>query len=581
MQQARIVLMRAIGPVFTSSDVSRNSQTRRSGFSRVLASFTSNPLRFREIAMLDANLTAQLKAYLEKVTQPIEIVASLDDSAKAAELNDLLQEVAALSDQITLVHRDDGVRKPSFAINRVGSDIGVRFAGIPMGHEFTSLVLALLQVGGHPSKTAQDVIEQIQSLDGEFRFETYFSLSCQNCPDVVQALNLMSVLNPKIKHVAIDGALFQDEVETRQVMSVPTVYLNGEVFDQGRMSLEQILAKIDTGAGARDAERLATREAFDMLVVGGGPAGAAAAIYAARQGHRTGVIAERFGGQVLDTMGIENFVSMSQTEGPKLAAAMEQHVKDYDVDIMNLQRAEKLIPAQRPGDFISIRLANGAVLKSRTIVLSTGARWRQMNVPGEDQYRNKGVAYCPHCDGPLFKGKRVAVIGGGNSGIEAAIDLAGLVSHVTVIEFDSKLRADEVLQRKLRSLHNVSTILSAQTTEVRGDGQKVNGLMYKDRIGGGTVHIELEGIFVQIGLLPNTEWLKGAVELSAHGEIIIDDRGQTSLPGVFAAGDATTVPYKQIVIAIGAGSTAALSAFDHIIRSPLPVTEEVPDLAEA
>ncbi|MEP7187405.1 MAG: alkyl hydroperoxide reductase subunit F, partial [Rhodanobacter sp.] len=431
--------------------------------------------------MLDANLTAQLKTYLEKVTQPIEIVASLDDSAKAAELDHLLQEIAALSGQVTLVHRDDDVRKPSFAINRVGTDIGVRFAGIPMGHEFTSLVLALLQVGGHPSKLAQDVIEQVRQLDGEFKFETYFSLSCQNCPDVVQALNLMSVLNPKIQHVAIDGALFRDEVEKRQVMSVPTVYLNGEVFDQGRMNLEQILAKIDTGAGARDAEKLKTKDAFDVLVVGGGPAGAAAAVYAARKGIRTGVVAERFGGQVLDTMGIDNFISMSHTEGPRLVAALEQHVRDYDVDIMNLQRAEKLIPAKGRGDFIRIEMANGASLKSRTIVLSTGARWRQMNVPGEDQYKNKGVAYCPHCDGPLFKGKRVAVIGGGNSGIEAAIDLAGLVSHVTVIEFDSKLRADEVLQRKLRSLHNVSIILSAQTTEVLGDGQKVNGLMYKDR----------------------------------------------------------------------------------------------------
>jgi alkyl hydroperoxide reductase subunit F len=533
--------------------------------------------------MLDANLTAQLKAYLEKVTQPIEIVASLDDSSKAAELDELLQEVAALSDRITLIHRDDDVRKPSFAINRVGTDIGVRFAGIPMGHEFTSLVLALLQVGGHPSKTTQDVIEQVRNLDGEFRFETYFSLSCQNCPDVVQALNLMSVLNPKIQHVAIDGSLFQDEVETRQVMSVPTVYLNGEVFDQGRMSLEQILAKIDTGASDRDAEKLKTKEAFDMLVVGGGPAGAAAAVYAARKGIRTGVAAERFGGQLLDTMGIENFISVSHTEGPKLAADLEQHVKEYDVDIMNLQRAKKLIPAQVPGGFIAIELANGATLKSRTVVISTGARWRQMSVPGEDEYRNKGVAYCPHCDGPLYKGKRVAVIGGGNSGVEAAIDLAGLVSHVTVVEFDSKLRADEVLQRKLRSLQNVSVILSAQTTEVLGNGQKVNGLMYKDRLGGDTVHIELEGIFVQIGLLPNTEWLKGTLELSERGEIIIDERGQTSLPGVFAAGDATTVPFKQIVIAMSAGSTAALSAFDHLIRSPLPlpITEEVAEMVAA
>ncbi|RAN81380.1 alkyl hydroperoxide reductase subunit F [Bacillus sp. SRB_336] len=525
--------------------------------------------------MLDANLNAQLKAYLEKVTQPIEIVASLDDSAKSAELNELLEEIASLSERITLVRRDDDARKPSFAINRVGTDIGVRFAGIPMGHEFTSLVLALLQVGGHPSKTAADVIEQVRNLDGEYKFETYFSLSCQNCPDVVQALNLMSVLNPNIQHVAIDGALYQDEVDARQIMSVPTVYLNGEVFDQGRMSLEQILAKIDTGSSAREAEKIKAKDAFDVLIVGGGPAGAAAAIYAARKGIRTGVAAERFGGQVLDTMAIENFVSVDYTEGPKMGAALEQHVKNYDVDIMNLQRADSLVPASdATGGLVEVKLANGATLKSKTVILSTGARWRQMGVPGEEQYRNKGVAYCPHCDGPLFKGKRVAVIGGGNSGVEAAIDLAGIVSHVTLIEFDGKLRADDVLQRKLRSLPNVDIIVSALSTEVLGDGQKVTALVYKDRVGGEMHTIELEGIFVQIGLLPNTEWLKGTLELSPRGEIVIDDRGQTSLPGVFAAGDATTVPYKQIVIAMGAGSTAALSAFDHLIRSPVPVAAE-------
>ena len=532
--------------------------------------------------MLDANLNAQLKAYLEKVTQPIEIVASLDDSAKSAELNELLEEIASLSERITLVRRDDDARKPSFAINRVGTDIGVRFAGIPMGHEFTSLVLALLQVGGHPSKTAADVIEQVRNLDGEYKFETYFSLSCQNCPDVVQALNLMSVLNPNIQHVAIDGALYQDEVDARQIMSVPTVYLNGEVFDQGRMSLEQILAKIDTGSSAREAEKIKAKDAFDVLIVGGGPAGAAAAIYAARKGIRTGVAAERFGGQVLDTMAIENFVSVDYTEGPKMGAALEQHVKNYDVDIMNLQRADSLVPASdATGGLVEVKLANGATLKSKTVILSTGARWRQMGVPGEDQYRNKGVAYCPHCDGPLFKGKRVAVIGGGNSGVEAAIDLAGIVSHVTLIEFDGRLRADDVLQRKLRSLPNVDIIVSALSTEVLGDGQKVTALVYKDRVGGEMHTIELEGIFVQIGLLPNTEWLKGTLKLSPRGEIVIDDRGQTSLPGVFAAGDATTVPYKQIVIAMGAGSTAALSAFDHLIRSPLPVAAAEREAAAA
>ncbi len=413
------------------------------------------------------------------------------------------------------------------------------------------------------------MIEQIRALQGDYRFETYVSLSCQNCPDVVQALNAMAAINPNISHVMIDGALFQDEVERRQVMAVPNVYLNGEPFAQGRIGIEEILAKLDTGAAAREAERLAHKEPFDLLVVGGGPAASAAAVYAARKGIRTGVVAERFGGQVLDTMGIENFISVAHTEGPQLARALEQHVKEYHVDIMNLQRAEALLPAA-PGGLHEIRLASGAVLKARAIVLATGARWREMNVPGEQEYRGRGVAYCPHCDGPLFRGKRVAVIGGGNSGIEAAIDLAGIVGHVTVLEFMDTLRADAVLQRKLGSLPNVTVILNAQTTEVSGDGHKVNGIVYTDRASGASHRVDLEGIFVQIGLLPNTDWLKGTVELARSGEIEVDARGQTSVPGVFAAGDATTVPYKQIIIAMGEGSKASLGAFDYLIRNSLP-----------
>ncbi|ACG79134.1 alkyl hydroperoxide reductase, subunit f [Phenylobacterium zucineum HLK1] len=524
--------------------------------------------------MLDDNLKAQLRAYLENIRQPVELVASLDDGAKSKELLELLEEIAAASDKVRVVTGGDDARKPSFAIVRAGTDVSVRFAGLPLGHEFTSLVLTLLWVGGHPPKVEPEVIEQVKALDGDFSFETYFSLSCQNCPDVVQALNLMSVLNPKIRHVSIDGALFQDEVEKRQVMAVPTVLLNGEPFAQGRMELGQILAKIDTGAQARAAEKIKGKDAFDVLVVGGGPAGAAAAIYAARKGIRTGLAAERFGGQVLDTLAIENFISVPHTEGPKLAAGLEQHVKDYDVDVMNLQKATKLVPAREPGGLITVELENGASLKSRTVILATGARWRQMNVPGEDAYRNKGVAYCPHCDGPLFKGKRVAVIGGGNSGVEAAIDLAGIVAHVTLIEFDSQLRADAVLQRKLASLPNVRIVTSALTTEVKGDGQKVTGLVYKDRNSDEVHNVDLEGIFVQIGLVPNTEWLKDSVALSPRGEIETDYRGQTSIPGVFAAGDATTTPYKQIVIAMGEGSKAALSAFDYLIRQPVPAQSQ-------
>ncbi|KAA0943684.1 MULTISPECIES: alkyl hydroperoxide reductase subunit F [unclassified Pseudomonas] len=520
--------------------------------------------------MLDANLKAQLKSYLERVTQPIEIIASLDDGAKSQEMLAMLQDVSSLSTLITLHSDGTDARKPSFSINRPGANINLRFAGIPMGHEFTSLVLALLQVGGHPSKASVEVIEQIRALKGEFSFETYFSLSCQNCPDVVQALNLMAVLNPNIRHVAIDGALFQAEVDDRQVMAVPSVYLNGVNFGQGRMGLEEILAKLDTSGIEKQAEKISAKAAFDVLVVGGGPAGAAAAIYAARKGIRTGVAAERFGGQVLDTMAIENFISVQETEGPKLASALEEHVKQYDVDIMNLQRASALIPAKNAGELHEIRFESGASLKSKTVILATGARWREMGVPGEQQYKAKGVCFCPHCDGPLFKGKRVAVIGGGNSGVEAAIDLAGIVSHVTLLEFDSKLRADAVLQRKLYSLPNVDVITNALTSEVKGDGQKVIGLVYKDRNSDDFKTVDLDGIFVQIGLLPNTDWLKGTVELSPRGEIIVDARGETSLPGIFAAGDVTTVPYKQIVIAVGEGAKASLSAFDYLIRSSAP-----------
>ncbi|OZA62719.1 MAG: alkyl hydroperoxide reductase subunit F [Sphingomonadales bacterium 39-62-4] len=497
--------------------------------------------------------------------RPIELVATLDDGPKSAEMRGLLEEIAAQSDKVTA--RFDGAdeRTPSFAIRADEGRAQAVFAGMPMGHEFTSLILALLHVGGHPPKEDAELLDLVRGLEGPLHFETFFSLTCQNCPDVVQALNIMAALNPNITHVAIDGALFKDEVERRQIMAVPTVFLNGQPFGSGRMDLSQIVAKLDTNASARAAEKIAGKDAFDVLVVGGGPAGAAAAIYAARKGIRTGVVAERFGGQVLDTMGIENFISVQHTEGPKLAAQLENHVKEYDVDVMNLQKAVALIPASEDG-LHEIKLENGASLKTKTLILSTGARWRQMGVPGEAEYRNKGVAYCPHCDGPLFKGKRTAVIGGGNSGVEAAIDLAGIVAHVTLIEFDSQLRADAVLQDKLRSLPNVTIVTSALTTEVLGDGAKVTALVYKDRSTDELHTVELEGIFVQIGLVPNTEWLKGAIELSARGEIEVDARGATSIPGVFGAGDVTTVPYKQIIIAMGEGSKAALSAFDHLIR---------------
>lgn len=514
--------------------------------------------------MLDDTIKAQLAGYLTRVTQPVELVASLDDSETAQQMRTLIEDIATLDHRITTRYDGTAARRPSFQVTRYGQNMGVSFAAIPMGHEFTSLVLALLQAGGHPPKLEAELIEQIRALDVDLHFETWMSLTCHNCPDVVQALNLMAVLNPRIRHTAIDGALFQKEVEERQILAVPLVFLNGQPFGSGRMELIEILAKVDTGAAERDAKKLAAKDTFDMLVVGGGPAGAAAAVYAARKGIRTGIVAERMGGQTLDTMGIENFISVLETQGPKFAAALEAHTRAYDVDLMAGHRVE----AVEPGQTITVKLDNGAALRTRSLVLATGARWRKVNVPGEAEYANKGVAYCPHCDGPLFKGKDVAVIGGGNSGVEAAIDLAGIVRHVTLVEFADHLKADAVLVAKLQSLPNVTVHVNAQTTEIAGDGGKVNGLVFKDRVSGETRRVDLAGVFVQIGLVPNTEFVKGAVELSRYGEIVVDERCATSAPGIYAAGDATTVPFKQIVIAAGEGAKAALSAFDHLIRTP-------------
>lgn len=521
--------------------------------------------------MLDNNIKTQLKAYFEKIVQPIVLTASLDDSTVSNDMLTLLQEVAEQSDKITLQTNGSAKKVPSFTVGLAGEEARITFAGLPMGHEMTSFILAILQASGYPPKVEAEIIERIRQMSGKLKFETFISLSCHNCPDVVQALNLMAALNSDIEHVMIDGAIYQDLVNEHQIMAVPTVLLNGESFGQGRMSVEEIIAKLDTSSPEKDALKLNAKEQFDVLVIGGGPAGASASIYAARKGIRTGIVAERFGGQVMDTLGIENFISVKETEGPKLVQALEQHVKEYEVDVMNLQSASAL---SKTDQGFEVTIANGAVLKSKSVIISTGARWREMNVPGEQQYRNKGVAYCPHCDGPLFKGKRVAVIGGGNSGVEAAIDLAGVVSHVTLIEFDTKLRADAVLQKKLFSLANVTVITNALSKEVLGDGQKVNGLRFEDRATKEEKVIELEGIFVQIGLLPNTDWLKGTLELSTRGEIVIDQKGETSVPGIFAAGDCTTVPYKQIIIAMGEGAKASLSAFDYLIRSSVVVESE-------
>ncbi|WOP20041.1 alkyl hydroperoxide reductase subunit F [Raineyella sp. LH-20] len=520
--------------------------------------------------MLDATLKNQLqRQYLTLLTEPIELVSSLDDRPKSREMAELLEEIAGLSDKVTYRRADDDVRRPSFAITRPGADISIRFAGIPMGHEFSSLVLALLQVGGVPVKEDAETIEAVKGLEGDYEFVTYMSLTCQNCPTVVQALNAMAVLNPRIKHTAVEGSLFQDEIEERRILAVPTIYLNGEEWGSGRTDMKQFVERLDHHAAARTAAKLDERDPYDVLVVGGGPAGAAAAIYAARKGIRTGMACERIGGQVLDTMTIENHISQVRTEGPTLGAAYGQHMSAYDIDQIAGVRATGLVPGL-DGDLHTVEFEGGGSLRARMVILAAGARWRTLGVPGEADYRNKGVSFCPHCDGPLFKGKPIAVVGGGNSGVEAAIDLAGVAESVTVLEFLDQLKADEVLLRKLDSLPNAEVITSARTTQVDGDGGQMTGLQYEDRTSGELRTLDVDGVFVQIGLLPNTDWLKGSVELTPRGEVVINEKGETSIPGIYGAGDCTTVPFKQIVVAEGSGATAALSAFEHLIRTTAP-----------
>jgi alkyl hydroperoxide reductase subunit F len=517
--------------------------------------------------MLDPALLTQLKGYLELLRNPVEIVATLDDSPASQQTRDLIADIVSVSSQVTSRTADpdpaEPVRTPSFLITRPGVDTGVRFAGLPLGHEFTSLVLALLHVGGHPPKEDQVLLDQAKALSGPLHFETFFSLTCQNCPDVVQALNLLAALNPGVSHTAIEGGVNAAEAADRGVMSVPTVFLNGELFGQGRMTLSEILGKLDASTGDAEAAAFNAREPYDVLVVGGGPAGFTAALYAARKQLRTGLVAERLGGQVMETSSVENFITHPKLEGPALAAALEAHVRTQPVEIMPSQRAVSL---RRAGEFLEVEFAHGGVLRARSIVLATGAKWRDLGIPGELEYRNKGVTYCPHCDGPLFAGKSIAVVGGGNSAVEAAIDLAGVAGQVTLLA-RSEIVADEVLQARLASLPNARSFTRTVPVEILGDEKKGTGVKVEHRSDGSVEELPLDGVFVQIGLVPGTAWLQGAVGLTEGGEIIIDAHQATSLPGVFAAGDCTTVPFKQIVIAAGEGAKAALGAFDYLIRT--------------
>ena len=515
--------------------------------------------------MLDASALSQVKGYLDRLINPITLTVAPDDSPESAQIASLMKDVASVSGKITLATEDVSVqvRRPSFTVSRTGEKAGVRFAALPMGHEFSSFILAMLQASGYPSKEDPDLLERVCGLQGRYDFEVYMSLSCHNCPDVVQALNLMAILNPNVTTTVIDGALFQDEVKARHVMAVPTVYLNGKPFISGRHELGEIVAKLDEGFVKAQAEKLSQKAPFDVLVSGAGPAGATAAIYSARKGLRTGVVCERPGGQVNETSSIENFTSVLVTDGVALGGRFMEHVAHYGVDVMALERVAKL---EKKGALWTAELASGGRLEAKAVIVCSGARWRQLGVPGEKEYQGHGVAYCPHCDGPLFKGKDVVVVGGGNSGVEAAIDLAALCRSVTLLQRGDKLTADEVLVKRLESTSNAKIVYNLDVEKLEGDGTMLTGVTYRERATGELKTVPAAGCFVQIGLVPNTDFLQGVVELNKWGEIVVNDRGAASAEGVFAGGDCTTSHYKQVVIALGGGATAALGAFDWLIR---------------
>lgn len=515
--------------------------------------------------MLDASALQQVKSYLDRLVNPITLTFAGDASEASEQIRSLLSDLASVSKLITVADApaDLQVRRPSFTISRTGENMGIRFAALPMGHEFSSLILALLQASGYPSKSAPDLLNRVRGLQGDYDFVVYMSLSCHNCPDVVQALNLMAVLNPNVRVTTVDGALFQDEVKERRIMAVPTVFLNGKEFMAGRHELGEIVAKLDEGFVKEQAAKLSAKAPFDVLVMGAGPAGATAAIYAARKGLRTGLLCERPGGQVNETSSIENFTSILSTDGVALGGRFMEHVNHYGVDVMALERAVKV---ERQDGFWQIELASGGHLQTKAMIAATGARWRQLGVPGEKEYQGKGVAYCPHCDGPLFKGKDVVVVGGGNSGVEAAIDLAAICRTVTLLQRGGQLTADEVLVKKLLATTNAKVIYNMTVESLEGNGQLLTGVRYKDKATGEFKILPASGCFIQIGLVPNTDWLKGTVALNDWNEIIINDHGATSAEGIFAGGDCTTSPYKQVVIALGGGATAALGAFDWLIR---------------
>jgi alkyl hydroperoxide reductase subunit F len=515
--------------------------------------------------MFDEELKEQLRGYFTRIVKPVQLQMHTGEHESRHELKQMLSEVAALSDWIELTEKtDDDVSPVSFDVLSEGKPTGIRFSGIPGGHEFSSLILAILQAGGSPVRLDEGLQNLVRGLEGQMHFQTVVSLSCHNCPDVVQTLNSFALLNPRITHEMIDGALFPEFVEKHGIQGVPAVFLNGEPFANGKIDAGQIIDRIIK----KNASSLKVHESdrlYDVAIVGAGPAGVAAAIYSARKGLAVTVIAERIGGQVKDTMGIENLITTSYTTGPELTATLGSLLRSHEVDVREHLRVDHI----ENGDaYKTIVLNTSERIRSRTVILATGAKWRELNVPGEKEFLGRGVAYCPHCDGPFFKGKDVAVIGGGNSGVEAALDLAGIVRSVKLFEFTDRLNADEVLIRRLKETPNIEAAVNAQVTEVLHDGEKVTGIRYINRTTGEEIEYPLDGIFIQIGLIPGTDFVRGLVECNRYGEIIVDTHGRTSVPGIFAAGDATTVPYKQIVIALGDGAKAAITAFEYLLKQP-------------
>ncbi len=506
--------------------------------------------------MLDTNIIEQLKSVYAKLDHTVMLSYFDSSHQDQAQLVEMLEQIASTSDKIALNPQPQTRDIPSFYIENTG----ISFKGIPTGHEFTSLVLAILNTDGKGKLPDAMILNRIKRLKGPIDLKTYISLTCENCPEVVQALNIMAIVHPDFRHEMVDGAYVQDEIARLGIQGVPSVINGDKLISSGKIGLIDLLSKLEEEFGVDQGAAVGATELgeYDVVIVGGGPAGASAAIYTARKGLKTAILAERIGGQVQDTKGIENLISVPYTEGPQLSAQLAKHIAEYPIELLEHRRVKSISKDKLK----HIELESGESLKAKSVIITTGAKWRELGIEGEKEYIGRGVAFCPHCDGPYYKGKKVAVVGGGNSGVEAAIDLAAIVREVVVFEFMPELKADSVLVDKLKSLPNVSIVTNARTSKVVGDGTKVTSLEYFDRASEEKQVLDLDGVFVQIGLLPNSAFVKDVVETTKHGEIVIDNKGRTSVPGIYAAGDVTTVPYKQIIIAMGEGAKAGLAAFE-------------------